>query len=78
VAGERSDEPVTQEEFLKFRRAVVKKLKFLEGLIDDSFQKINDNDDRTTQVVDEAVDQATRAMRAVRRLKKEYDEHEHE
>lgn len=71
-------EPVTQEEFLRFRKAVVKKLKFLEGLIDDAFQKINDNDNRYTELTDEAVDKADRAQRAVRRLKKEFDDHEHE
>lgn len=68
----------TDEEYLRFRQAVIKKLKTLEGLIDDSFDKINENYEATSMLVDEAVDQATRSQRAVRRLKKELDEHEHE
>lgn len=65
---------MTDEEFLRFKKAVIKKLKFLEGLIDDAFDKINENDDRLTQLTDEAVERAARAERAVRRLKKEFDE----
>lgn len=65
----------TDEEFLLFRRAVIKKLKFLEGLIDDSFQKISDLDNRLTENVDEAIDRAARAERAVRRVKKAFEAH---
>ena len=65
-------------EYLRFRKAVIKKLKFLEGLIDDAFQKISDNYEASSTVVDEALDHAVRAERAVRRLRKEFDEHEHE
>jgi hypothetical protein len=69
---------MTDDEFLKFKRAVILKLKFLEGLIDDLAKKIADDDDRLTQNVDEAIDRSNRAQRAVRRLQKEFDEHEHE
>lgn len=65
----------TEEEFQRFRKAVIKKLKYLEGLIDDAFQKINDNDDRYTTTIDEAIDHAARAERAVRRARKALDEH---
>ena len=61
-----------------FEKYVAKKLKFLEGLIDDAFIKINDNYEATSSLVDDAVDQATRAQRAVRRLKKDFDDHDHE
>lgn len=62
----------------QWRRWVMKKLKFLEGLIDDQWQKINDIDESNTIVVDEATDRAARAQRAVRRLKKVFEDHEHE
>jgi hypothetical protein len=76
--GEDEHEVITVEDFLKFRKAVIRKLKYLEGLIDDAFVKINENDDRLTQNVDEAIDQARRAGRAVRRVKRTLDEHDHE
>lgn len=69
---------MTDEEFLRFKKAVIKKLKFLEGLIDDAFDQMNKNDERFTMLTDEAIDRAQRAERAVRRLKKEFDDHEHE
>lgn len=72
------DDQVTREEFLAFKKAVIKRLKYLDGLISDAFQKISDVDDKDSQLVDEAVDRAARAERAVRRLKKEFDEHDHE
>jgi hypothetical protein len=68
------DDPITREEYDRFRKAVIKKLKFLEGLCDDAFEKIAEIDGRLTENVDEAIDHANRAERAVRRLKKEWDE----
>ena len=68
------DDGVSREEYLKFRKAVIKKLNFLEGLIDDAFEKINEIDNRATELTDEAIDRASRAERAVRRLKKEIEE----
>jgi len=65
---------ISREEWDDFRRKVIRKLKFLEGLIDDAFLKLGEVDDRLTQNVDEAIDKADRAQRAVRRLKKEFDE----
>lgn len=70
-------EPVTREEYDKFRRAVIKKLKYLDGLVSDAFQKINDVESTENELIDEAVDRASRAERAVRRLKKEFEDHEH-
>lgn len=67
-------EEVTREEYDRFRKAVIKKLKFLEGLIDDAFQAISDQKAETAALTDEALDRASRAERAVRRLKKEVDE----
>lgn len=68
----------TDEEYLAFRKAVIKRLKFLESLIDDAFKLINENDDKDSQLVDEAIERSQRAERAVRRLRKDFDEHEHE
>jgi hypothetical protein len=73
-----NDEPVTQEEFLKFRKAVIRRLRTLEGLVSDAFQAISDGDDNARETSEEALNHSQRAERAVRRLKKEYDEHEHE
>jgi hypothetical protein len=67
------DEPVTREEFLKFRKAVIKRLVKLEGLISDAFVEIAAGDDNARELIEEAVDRAARAERAVRRLKKEVD-----
>jgi len=69
---------ITREEFVAFKKAVIKKLKFLEGLIDDAFQAINDCKASTTELTDEALEHSARAERAVRRLKKAFDDHEHE
>ena len=69
---------VTEEEFLRFKKAVIKRLKYLDGLISDAFQKISDVEDKENAIVDEAVERASRAERAVRRLKKEFDDHDHE
>lgn len=68
----------TDEEYDRFRRAVIKKLKFLEGQIDSAFEAINGNEDTMIANTDEALDKANRALRAVRRLKKDFDEHDHE
>ena len=65
---------LTDEEF---RLWVQKKLKKLEDLIDESWQKINDFDENTRGLADEARDHADRAQRAVRRLKNEWDDHGH-
>lgn len=79
MAEQRSaDEPVTQEEFQRFRKAVIKKLKKIDGLISDAFQKIDDVEAHGVEMQDEAVDRAQRAERAVRRLKKAFDDHDHE
>lgn len=69
-----TEEYISKEEYEKFRRAVVKKLKFLEGLIDDAFKQMTEVDDRVTGLTDEAIDRSSRAERAVRRLKKQVDE----
>lgn len=61
-----------------FRRWVQKRLKALEELIDGQYEQIGTYQSATTEVSDEANDRAARAQRAVRRLKKEFDEHEHE
>jgi hypothetical protein len=64
---------VTVEEFQKFRRAVIKKLKRQDDLISDAFAKIAEVEAHGLEMQDEAVDRAARAERAVRRLKKEVD-----
>lgn len=61
-----------------FRRWALKKIKLLEGLIDDLYQKDSDWRDAQQQIVDEALDKAARAQRAVRRVKNEFDGHTHE
>ena len=63
----------SDEEYQRFRKAVIKKLKFLEGLIDDQWQKINDSEANMVEKTDEAINRAARAERAVRRLKKELE-----
>lgn len=73
MAGE--EDFITREEFDKFRRAVIKKLKAQDDLISDAFLKISDVDDAQTQMIDEANGHANRAERAVRRIKKALDEH---
>jgi prefoldin subunit 5 len=69
---------VSTEEYQKFRTAVIKKLKKLDGLISDLFQSISDLDNNESQLIDEALERAQRAERAVRRLKRDFDDHEHE
>jgi CHASE1-domain containing sensor protein len=73
ISSSPSDGPVTREEFRRFKLAVIKKLKFLEGLLDDAFEKINEVENNTVEKTDEALDRASRAERAVRRLKKEFE-----
>jgi hypothetical protein len=63
-------EPVSQEEFLRFKRAVIKKLKAQDNLIADAFSAIAALESKEDEVVDEALDRAMRAQRAVRRLEK--------
>lgn len=63
----------TDEEYQRFRKAVIKKLKFLEGLVDDQWQRISDAEANMIEKTDEAIDRAARAERAVRRLKKELE-----
>ena len=77
-------DPVTQEEFLKFRKAVIKKLKFLDEQVSLCFVQVSDVQANDVENNDEAIDRAGRAERSVRRLKKEvdalrkeYDDHEH-
>jgi len=65
---------VTQEDFLKFRTAVIKKLKKQDALISDAFQAIGDGDDNARELAEEAVDRASRAQRAVRRLQKSLED----
>ncbi len=72
------DEPVTREEFQQFRKAVIKRLKALDVLVSDAFQAIADGDDNARETSNEALDHSQRAERAVRRLKKEFEDHEHE
>lgn len=64
---------ITEEEFLRFRTAVVKKLRKMDALISDAFQAIADGDDNARELAEEASNHAQRAERAVRRLKKEFD-----
>lgn len=68
-----TDEPVTREEFLAYKKVVAKHIRRLDGLVSDCFQAISDSDSHLTENVDEAIDKADRAQRAVRRLKKEFD-----
>lgn len=65
-----------EEDYPKFRKAVIKRLKFLEGLIGDAFEKISEVESHTAELTDEAIDHAQRAQRAVRRLQKELEEEE--
>lgn len=65
---------VTREEFDRFKRAVIKKLKAQEELISDAFKAVADLQDKEDDLVDEALDRATRAQRAVRRLEKRVGE----
>lgn len=69
---------VTDEDFLRFKKAVAKRLKALDQGVSDIFLQIGILDDGVNQVADEAVEKANRAQRAVRRLKREFDEHEHD
>lgn len=62
------------QEYPKFRKAVIKKFKFLEGLVDDAFDEIHRVEDAAVANTEEALDHAKRAERAVRRLKKELEE----
>jgi len=66
------DDLVTVRDLVK----IAKKLKYIEALIDDAFDKINEVDNRLTQNIDEAIDRASRAQRAVNRLRKELLEEE--
>lgn len=68
----------TDEEYAKFRKAVIKKLNFLESQIGDIWEKLATNDSEYRELTDEAIDRAARAERAVRRVKKAFDGHEHE
>jgi predicted transcriptional regulator len=68
----------TDEEYDKFRRAVIKKLKFLESQIGDIWEKLGTNDSEYRELTDEAIDRAARAERAVRRVKKAFEDHDHE
>jgi len=61
---------VSQEEFTRFKRAVIKKLKAQDALIGDAFSAIAALESKEDEVVDEALDRAMRAQRAVRRLEK--------
>lgn len=72
------EELFTSEENAKFRAWAIKKSKFLEGLIDDLSDKINNQYEATSTLVDEAVDRAERAQRALRRHEKDNDHHEHD
>jgi hypothetical protein len=63
-------EPVSQEEFARFKRAVIKKLKLHDDLIADAFSAIAALENKEDENVDEALDRAARAQRAVRRLEK--------
>jgi ABC-type transporter Mla subunit MlaD len=65
---------VTQEEFQKFRRAVIKKLAQHDALISDAFQAIAELGEKEDNLVDEALERATRAQRAVRRLERRMKE----
>jgi ABC-type transporter Mla subunit MlaD len=61
---------VSAEEFARFKRAVIKKLKAQDDLIADAFSAIAALENKEDEVVDEALDRAMRAQRAVRRLEK--------
>ena len=64
------DEYVTKAELERFKVAVVKALKRNASLISDAFVKIGDVEDHENQLVDEALERATRAQRAVRRIER--------
>ncbi len=68
-------EPVTQDEFLRFKRAVIKKFRKLDDLIGDAFVKASTVEEKEDGLVDEALDRATRAQRAVRRVEKALKQH---
>lgn len=63
-------DPVSQEEFTRFKRAVIKKLKAQDALISDAFVALAALENKEDENVDEALDRAMRAQRAVRRLEK--------
>lgn len=65
---------ITREEFDRFRRAVIKKLKAQDTLISDAFLAVANLQEKEDGLVDEALDRATRAQRAVRRLEKRVEE----
>lgn len=54
-------------------KRIYKRFGQVENLISDAFAVLAATDDRLTQNVDEAINKADRAQRAVRRLKKEFD-----
>lgn len=65
---------MTDEEFLKFKRAVIKKFQKIDDLLGDAFEAIGKLEEKEDGLVDEALDRATRAQRAVRRLEKRVGE----
>jgi len=60
----------------EFRIWTQKRLKNLEGLIDDLFEKLDATDDRYRELTDEAIEHSARAQRAVNRIKKALEAHE--
>lgn len=65
---------MTDEEFLKFKRVVIKHIKRLDGLVSDCFTQLSEIEAKEDELVDEAIDRATRAQRAIRRLEKRMGE----
>jgi len=65
---------MTDEELLKFKRAVIKKFQKIDALLGDAFEAIGRLEEKEDGLVDEALERATRAQRAVRRLEKRVDE----
>lgn len=61
-----------------FERVVAKKLKFFEQQLGDIWEKIAAVESNFGENVDEIRDLAERNRRAVGRIKKDFDEHEHE
>ena len=67
-----SGEFVTNEEFAKFRKTLVR---HLDRRFSEVFEKMAEYDDAETKIADEAIEKAERAVRLARRVEKKLTEH---